>query len=88
VTERELNEDKFMSGTTMPDTLSREELAAIRVFADAGHVSIEHSRALLAHIDALTAEVEALPVVAPGEAIYGGHAVDVDAVLAILRGEQ
>ena len=81
---------------TMPDTLTREELARIRQRdenwsgegVDAEWYSGDMDRrALLAHIDALTAAVEALP---NAEAFGQEWTIMVDraAVLAILRGEQ
>jgi len=69
----------------MPDTLSREEIAAIRRYAEHGVTQdAANVRALLAHIDALTTAVEGINT----EAGEWDEERMRAAVLAILRGEQ
>ena len=75
----------------MPDTLSNDELRAIRDLdatrdlTDDGYYNCsEDRRALLAHIDALTAAVRALPRDRGDEK---WDTVSRQAVLAILNGE-
>jgi hypothetical protein len=75
----------------MTDTLSREELDEIRGrdarAADDPHTwTVADRRALLAHIDALTAAVRALPHI-QDEMFDGKAMIDRAAVLAILNGE-
>jgi hypothetical protein len=69
----------------MPDTLSREEIAAIARHAEHGITQdAANVRALLAHIDALTAAVGDIEPKLGHEGIVW---VPYDAVLAIINGE-
>jgi hypothetical protein len=87
-----------MRSPTMPDTLTPEQIAAIRADNETGdteHESCERTvERLLAHIDSLTAAVEALPRYGIVPSRHGtgivpdGSLLDRESVLVILRGEQ